>query len=162
MTDVPFEKIEILLASSSLQERGELHRELLLQGLVLDDDLYALRREGEVEEWQDEDALVVEVCLRGETSEADLGEIEAGAAGAWDALKVEYLLATTPRECIGRVSGLVVWACARFGLLAKLGEEVVQPDKVGPMLVAMADKLADILDEPGTEGISALVELKYA
>jgi len=125
------------------------------------DNFYLLDRADKPSIWQSETICLIEVSLDGEELEVYDEEI-SGSASFWNELRVEYLLATLPRENISKFCSICKKIVEEFNLhLTFNGTQYETISEVERLMNVMADRLTSEFGEPGSEEICILIEEEY-
>ncbi len=153
------EKKEIRLIGRELRSRKELHSFLRSRGFKSEDDFYFLDRIDQAQPWQAISVMTIDV-IRGGAAIYETEEDIKDKTTQWDELKVEYLLASLPRDCIARCAIECECIANAFGLDISLGGEAFTRGGLQTALEQIADKLSVEVDEPGSEALGILIQQK--
>jgi hypothetical protein len=91
-------------------------------------------------------------------TEEDLAD---GISTDWNQLRVGYLMATLPRECIDLAISQIAGVAEEFRLVIAIDGEVIDALQLSKRWNEIADHLAQEWDEPGSEWLAILIEQQY-
>lgn len=156
------EKEVVILRAKDARCFDKLHRFMVRSGARMVDDFYLVDRADKPAIWQSEAVCLIEVLLDGEELGVYDDEI-AGGTFVWNELRVEYLLATLPRENISKVCSICQSIVEAFNLdLTFNGTSYETVSEIERLMNGIANGLALEFGEPGSEEICILIEDGYA
>ncbi|WP_154668141.1 hypothetical protein [Pseudoduganella violaceinigra] len=157
-----YEKLTVVLAREAPASRKEFHTWLKRRGYKSEDDFYYLKRKGRIPPWQTDAIVTVDIRLNSSAIYETEEDVEEGSSTAWNSLKLDYLMASLPRECIELFLEEVEQISNCFGLEVKF--ELAEVDV--PSLRASLNVIADSLDRDfggaGSEELAILIAQEYA
>jgi hypothetical protein len=151
--DYLHEAEDVLFVPGGVRPCAELWRLLPALGFVLDEDVFAVDREGKVPLWQARAIVSVYVLL----GDQDIYDEE----GQWDSVKLRYLLATLPSEHIPLFVDKAVALAEALGTQMLYRNQVVSGEQLRADLEAGARELRDTLGEPGSKEVAATIKMTY-
>jgi hypothetical protein len=155
------EKETFLLRPSKPIERVLLDRWLRRRQYHSEDDFYYLPRKDQCEPWQSSTILSLDVRSAGEAIYETREDLAEGSGTSWDELKIEYLLATLPREHIETLIEEVNALSTEFLLELRYCGEVISSTELAHCLNQIADQLVKQIDNTGSEALAILIEQQY-
>lgn len=155
------EEILIELKSNKKLSRKELHNALKIMGYLSEDDFYFFERDDDIQPWQSEELLSIDIkCDDKEIYETE-GDIEEGGGTVWDKIVVSYLMATMPIESIGRLIERIAEIQEKFNLDIVLQDKIISLEHLEKNLKRIANELEIKIAPPGSEELAILIDEKY-
>lgn len=151
----------IFLKASTRCSRKSLHAFLRKRGFAAIDDFYQLLRREPPEPWQSSSVVSIQVLLAGTEVYETEEDVDDGISGVWDELRLEYLMATLPREYIDILIAEIDAISREFQLQIVYFEEKRTSSGLSSRLNQIADRLSSDWDAPGSEILRILIEQKY-
>ncbi len=149
----------VTLVGNRLRLRSALRGFMLDRGYRAEDGFYCLPRTDNVEVWQSDDVLDIDLIRDGVEIEEESDEDEP--EDEWDSLQATYLMASLPRRHITRFVDECSAIAAFFQLqLQYRGANWVAGD-LRAELERIAQKLSNDFAEPGAKSLQILIGLQY-
>lgn len=140
---------------SSPRPVRELLRLFTSQGFDLHDDVFSLDRKDRVLPWQH--SSIAEVAI-----ECGGREVFEFQDGVWDCLKLKYLFATLPFECVESFVQVVVAASRALGIIPEFRGRPTNTIELRNEFERMkAELIAEVGDEPGSESVAIFIRTTY-
>lgn len=156
MTDyLKFHEIEsIYFRPASSRAWPELAECLKGEGFTFEGDVFYKVRTGRIPPWQHKMIAEVRIFLDG---------VEVyGRGSRWDLLRIDYLFAYLPAECIEDFMRIVGSVANRLGLRPELNGAIVSSGDLRAAFDNFArDLMCELAEEPGTEALAAYLASTY-
>jgi len=163
MLDKGLHEAEIIrLISAHEQCLCDLHLYLVRLGFLYEDDFYILERKDSVMPWQTEEIMTIDIYYQGFHLYESEEEIIGNQDQKWDELKVEYLLATLPENCMKILFSQLKLICAQFGLSVHYESNAVTLNDLEELFKRFSDELeVSYGGRAGSENLAMLIEQQY-
>ena len=161
MTTQYHEKETVYLKAQRRFDRVSLDKWLRDYGFKAEDDFYYIPRKDRCEPWQSPTVLSIDIRLAGKDVYETEEDVVEGRTTQWDELKIEYLLASVPRDCIKTLIGVISELIRDFPVGGEYMGERVTTEILAHRLNEIADRLTKEWDAPGSETLAILIEQAY-
>lgn len=155
------EKVVVFLKSHKIYKRNYLHTCILQKGYISVDDFYKLPRHDKIENWQSLNILTLNLFLNEKEIYETIEDVEEGVSTFWDELKIKYLLASQPRENIGKFIDEVCYLIKEFDLELTYSNKKTSVEELEEIMNKMADELDNNDTPAGSEILDYLISLEY-
>jgi hypothetical protein len=156
------EEIIIELKSKNQVARKVLHSALKSMGYISEDDFYVFERDDDIQPWQSEELLTIDIrCDDKEVYETE-EDIEENKGTVWDKLIVSYLMATMPIESIDSLIERIAEIQEKFNLNIVFQDKVLSLESLKKKINRIASELETTIAAPGSEELAILIDEKYS
>ena len=162
MNNAHHEEEVVELTSDVPIRRRDLHKWLRQRGYKSEDDFYYLDRKGKIENWQSRSLASIDLFFNKQEIYETEEDVEEGTATHWNSLRVSYLMATLPRECIEPFVDEIDTLAQAFRLRVTYQAEAIDAKSLLGRLTGIADTLEKDFGGAGSKALRVLILQEYA